>query len=129
MPDPSSGRRTVLVVDDDELVRSTTRAILESRGYEVLTAGRSDEAVALYRKRAGEIGGVLIDLTLKGETGEATYAALRLVDPNVRVLFTSGYAEAETRPRLQEIGVMTFLGKPYDAGELIAKLEKVLAAG
>ena len=89
------GSGTVLVVDDEEVVRNTARAMLERYGYSVLLAHDGQEAVDLYRAAPDRIAVVLLDLTMPVMGGAEAFRQLRLIRPNVRVILSSGYNEVE----------------------------------
>jgi PAS domain S-box-containing protein len=124
--DGFAGSGTVLVVDDEPLVRNVARVLLESYGFEVLEAANGVEAVSLYRKRAREIRAVLLDVTMPGLGGVEALKLIREVDPEARVILSSGYDERDTIAQLDRSQGVEFLQKPYRARTLLAKLRTVL---
>jgi PAS domain S-box-containing protein len=120
------GTGTVLVVDDEDLVRRTARAALERRGYEVLPADSGAAAIETLRRDGDRIGAVLLDVNMPGMNGRETLAQLRLIRPDVRVLISSGYSEDETR-RIFGSDVFTgFIQKPYTVNGLAEAIKRVL---
>jgi PAS domain S-box-containing protein len=117
---------TLLVVDDEPLVRELYAATLASSGLQVLTAADGLEAVALFAAHADEIVCVLLDLTMPRMDGVATLEALRQIKPDVRVILCSGYDEQEATQRFAGQGVAGFLHKPYELKSLRAELQRVL---
>ena len=121
-----SGTGTVLIVDDEQLVRQTAGHTLERYGYKVVTAGDGADAVDLYRRQP-EIRLVLLDLTMPVMSGEEALRQLQLINPKVRVLLTSGYNEVEAVQRFAGKGLAGFIQKPYTAAALAEKIKEVLA--
>jgi CheY-like chemotaxis protein len=107
------GSGTVLLVDDDELVRNIAASMLTHLGYSVLEAKDGVEAVEIFGQRQDEIHCVLCDLTMPIMNGWETLAALRNLAPDIPVILASGYDESQVmagdHPELPQV----FLGKPY----------------
>jgi two-component system, cell cycle sensor histidine kinase and response regulator CckA len=120
------GSATVLVVDDEEAVRQAVTSILDSAGYLVLLASNGLEALELFQDAGEHIALVLLDMTMPVMDGEEPLLALRTVDPDVRVLLTSGYMEAETLGRFGDVGQVDFIQKPYQPASLMQKVARVL---
>lgn len=108
---------TILIVDDEPVVRMLARTILQRLGYTTLEAGDGQEAIALFRREHARIALVILDLSMPGMSGQEVLKELVRIDPQVRVLFSSGYSE--TPPALYEArNVLGFLGKPYRPEQL-----------
>ena len=122
------GEGTVLLVDDEETIRTLGARILTSLGFTVLTATDGCEALALYAEHRDEIRLVLLDLTMPRMDGEEAFRELRLIDPGVRVVMSSGYAESDIASRFASKGLVGFVHKPYSLAELTAQLQTALAA-
>lgn len=120
------GQGTVLAVDDEEMVLRVARAILESVGFEVLTALSGAEAIDMFRQRSNEIDVVLMDMTMPHINGEQAFAQLREIDPGVRVVMASGYSEHEATSHVAAKNLAGFLQKPYRAADLVAKIRGLL---
>lgn len=125
-PDPA-GRQSILLVDDEPIVRRTLRRLLERMGHEVVDAASGEEAVEVFDDRRHEIGLVLLDMQLPGIDGLATMAQLRELDPHIPVILSSGdgfadYPEAQRRP-----GVVGCLVKPFELGALQEAIAKGLS--
>jgi two-component system cell cycle sensor histidine kinase/response regulator CckA len=114
----------ILVVDDEIAIREITKGTLETYGYRALTAADGTEAVALYAQNKDEIAVVLTDLMMPYMDGPVTIRALRRINPNVRIIASSGLAE---NSRAIE-DVKLFLPKPYTAERLLNALAEVLLA-
>jgi PAS domain S-box-containing protein len=119
------GQGTILVVDDEQVMRTVARAALERFGYNVLLAKNGVEALEVFQQSAGEIAVVLLDLTMPLMSGEETLEKLRAVRPDVPVLLSSGYNQIEVIRRFTGRGPAGFVGKPYTAAELAAKVKSV----
>ncbi|MEK6288463.1 MAG: PAS domain S-box protein [Acidobacteriota bacterium] len=112
----------ILVVDDEIAIREITKGTLEAYGYRALTAADGTEAVALYAQHKDEIKVVLTDLMMPYMDGPVTIRALQKMNPNVRIIASSGLAE---NSRAIE-GVKSFLPKPYTAERLLNTLAEVI---
>ena len=119
------GAGTVLLVDDEEMVRNVVAHMLELLGFSVLTASDGAEAVELFRERHDEIACVLLDLTMPRMDGEETFRELRRISDDVRVILSSGYGEQVSTERFGATGLAGFLQKPYEVARLKEKLREV----
>ena len=124
----SRGSGVVLVVDDEEDVRITSQAILESTGFSVITAEDGRRAVELYRSRNDEIDVVLLDFAMPHMDGEETFQELRRIRPDVRVILSSGYTEQKIAQRFAHKGLNGFIQKPYGIRAICDKIRQVLEA-
>jgi two-component system cell cycle sensor histidine kinase/response regulator CckA len=121
---PAQG--TVLVVDDEQGMRNLARAILEKCGYSVLTAGDGGDAMRVFRRHAGNVAAILLDLTMPGMSGEETAAQLLRIRPDVPIILSSGYGDGEVESRFAGRGLAGFLKKPYEPRELIEAIQRAL---
>ena len=122
----SHGEGVVLVVDDEMTIRSFVKDGLTRYGYEVLEASNWEDALAVYESRRSDIRAVLLDMTMPRLNGEETFRALREIDPDVRVVLTSGFNEQETVAHFVGKGLAGFLQKPYRMSDLLNAIEKSL---
>ncbi|HLP02449.1 MAG TPA: PAS domain S-box protein [Opitutaceae bacterium] len=118
----------VLVVDDEEPIRSAARVALEENGYRVLEAADGEAALALAREHAGALRLVVTDLMMPTLDGIALTRQLRARHPTVAVIATSGLPQEEKRAELAALGVSELLPKPCGAVELLAAMRRVLDA-
>jgi len=117
-------RHTVLVVDDEAMVRNVTRRTLEPAGYRVLQAENGRAALELLKTAHQEVGLVILDLTMPDLGGEETFALMHERWPALKVLLSSGYsADAGTR-RMTQQGLVGFIQKPYLPAELLEAVRK-----
>jgi len=121
--DDLAGTGTILVIDDEAVMRNMSKSMLESCGYEVITAAGGDEGVEAYRERPGKIDAVLLDLAMPGKTGVEVYRELKAIDPSVRVLLTSGYEQDARVTELAALGIHGFIHKPYTLGDLVRMIK------
>jgi PAS domain S-box-containing protein len=119
------GSGTVLLVDDDETILGIGRLMLERLGFSVLTAGDGKEGVEIYRFRGKEIAVVLLDLTMPRMNGEEAFRELRRINPDVRVVLSSGYSEQEIAARFAGRGLAGFIQKPYQLDRLRETLKRI----
>jgi two-component system cell cycle sensor histidine kinase/response regulator CckA len=110
--------RTILVVDDEEIVRDVARAILKTRGYDVLVAGSGDLAMAFMRAHAHEICLMLLDASIAGWSGRNSAVSLLGINPHLPVIVSSGFSHDEAFQQLDADRVLPFLQKPYTASRL-----------
>jgi CheY-like chemotaxis protein len=119
------GTGTVLVVDDEEIVREVIRSALEDAGYQVLLANDGIEGVETFRARASDVVAVVVDVSMPRMSGEETLRQLRAIAPAVPVLLTSGYTEQAARERLAA-DVAAFIQKPFRSSDLVEKIGRLL---
>jgi PAS domain S-box-containing protein len=126
-PPNQSASSMILVIDDEEPVREAVTDILEMEGLPVITAASGEEGLRLYRERAADIRLVLLDLSMPGLSGEETFHALKQINPEVRVVVSSGYQQVEATARFEGLGLAGFIQKPYDASTLITEIRRHLS--
>ncbi len=122
------GSGTILVADDEAFVRRAAQHALERHGYQVLLAENGREAIDLALSRGEEISLILMDLTMPVLGGEAALRELRRVRPDVRIVLSSGFSEAEAVRKFGGYGVSGFIQKPYSAARLAEKVKAVLGS-
>jgi PAS domain S-box-containing protein len=113
-----SGSGTILLVDDEDIIRITVSKILESMGYDVLTAENGEAAIERFKESQSEIRVVLLDLIMPAMDGEECFHVLKRIDPDVNVIISSGYSRDIAVKELQDEGVAGFIKKPYRSREL-----------
>jgi PAS domain S-box-containing protein len=121
-----TGKGAVLVIDDDSSVLHFASRALKRAGYEPITAGSGEEGVERYRAEGTRVVAVLLDMTMPGMDGRATFSELRKLDAGVRVVLSSGFNEQETTSKLAGRGLAGFLPKPYSVQDLMACLREAL---
>ena len=118
-------RHTILLVEDEPFVREATCSILENAGFCVLSATDACDAIRLYEECKRPIDLIVTDLVLPGKTGQELGEDLRTRSPELSVLVTSGYGNAEGDT--EDAAKRTyFLAKPYSRRGLMDKIEGIL---
>jgi two-component system cell cycle sensor histidine kinase/response regulator CckA len=126
---PWRGSGTVLLVDDEPMMRAVGRALLETLGFDVLVAENGRVGTELYRANTDRIALVLLDLTMPELGGEQTFAHIRRIRPDARVLLMSGFGEKDALERFAGRGLAGFLQKPFALDDLAAKIQLALTTG
>ena len=116
----------ILIVDDEEAIRTSTRQTLEALEYRTLVAADGAEAVALYAQHSQEIAVVLTDMMMPVMDGPTTIQTLKRINPEVKIIAASGVPHQGGPARVAEMGVQHFLHKPYTAQTVMTTLGQVL---
>ena len=122
------GSGAVLVVDDEETVRTLAKRMLERTGFSVFLAADGVEGVNVFRNHADEIGCILLDLTMPHMDGEEAFRELRKLRDDVPIIMSSGYNEQEVTQRFVGKGLAGFIQKPYERLALLNTIRQVLGA-
>ncbi|MEH2116909.1 hybrid sensor histidine kinase/response regulator [Nostoc sp.] len=117
----------ILVVDDEVAIQEITRTSLEAHNYKTLIASDGMEAIALYAQYRDKISAVLMDIMLPSLDGLTAIRTLQKINPQVRIIASSGLTSDNKLSAVAAIGVNTFLSKPYTVNELLFSLQKVLS--
>jgi len=120
------GSETVLLVDDEDMIIDVGKPILEQMGYNVLTATGGKEALDIYEKNKQEIGIVILDMIMPGMGGGDTYDRLKELNPDIKVLLSSGYSINGQATKILERGCDGFIQKPFNVMGLSRKIRGVL---
>jgi len=115
---------TILVVDDEQLVADLTRDVLQRFGYTVLVAGNGEDAVSVYQQKGREISVVVLDLVMPGASGSEVFRRLRSLNPEVRVVISSGNGHDADAAELLRQGAIGFVKKPYRIADLLTAVGK-----
>lgn len=121
------GYETILLAEDDDIVRDATVAILEYGGYRVITAENGEEAVRLFKEN--HIDMLLLDVIMPGMNGVEAYRIIKEIAPDIRVLFTSGYIAEVLDKELIQAKEVRLLHKPIPPDTLLKVVREVLDAG
>ncbi len=125
-PKDLTGRGTVLLVEDEDAVRSFAARALGQRGYHVLQATTGTEALEMFTSYDGEVDLVVSDVVMPEMDGPTLMKHLRSARPDVKIIFISGYAEDAFRKNLSENEDFMFLQKPFDLKQLAAAVKAAL---
>jgi len=125
---PQGAGETILLVDDEVFIAKVTALVLEKNGYKVLAAAEGTDALALYKKHASEIQIVLTDVMMPGMDGVHLARALKEINPQVKIIASTGQATEIRQAELRSLGVNVILSKPFDAKKLLSTLRDAIHA-
>ncbi len=117
----------ILVVDDEVAICDVTKASLEAYNYQAITTHDGLDAIALYAKHKQDISAAIVDMMMPSMDGLTTIRTLQKINPQVKVIASSGLFSHCMSAELASIGVKTFLAKPYTAEQLLQSLHQVIA--
>ena len=123
-----TGQGTILLVEDEEGLRSLNARGLRSRGYTVIEASNGIEALEALEERDGAIDLVVSDVVMPEMDGPTLLRSMRKRNPNLKIIFVSGYAEDAFAKSLEENEKFDFLAKPFALSALVAKVKETMAA-
>lgn len=124
--EPPKGTGMVLVIDDEKHVRHTAKNILETCGYQVLSAENGIKGIDVFKSFHEKIDAVLLDMAMPKISGKETLFKLKEIDPDVKVVMTSGYIRDALYDELKELGIKRFIQKPYNVEELSKIIYKTI---
>jgi CheY-like chemotaxis protein len=122
----SMGTETILLVDDEDVVVDIGKKTLEKMGYNVLTARNGKEAIELYKHNQAEIDIVVLDMVMPEMGGGEVYDVLKEINPNAKVILSSGYSVEGEATEILERGCNGFVQKPFKPGVLTEKIREIL---
>jgi PAS domain S-box-containing protein len=121
-----TGSGTVLVIDDEDVVRRATTRILERAGFQVLAAADGPAGLLLFEEHKQRICAVVLDLAMPEMSGEQVFQLLHSARPELPVILISGYDQEDAAVRVASAGLAGFVRKPFDSEGLLAPLRKAL---
>ncbi len=116
----------ILVIDDEKLIVDMLKIMLKRIGYEAFAAETPTKAFELFRKKRGDIDAVILDMNMPKMSGKEIFIKMKEIDPNVRVLLSSGYGHNEAVQEIINLGAKDLLPKPYKMNELGEKLAEII---
>jgi two-component system, cell cycle sensor histidine kinase and response regulator CckA len=122
----SGGKETILVIEDEEMLRELLRTSLRSAGYTVLTAVDGQEAVDLFDQHQDEIQLVLSDVGLPKLAGYDVFRKMKRTKPDLKFILASGFMEPQLKSEIFKEGVRDFVQKPYSVYEVLKAIRTVL---
>jgi two-component system cell cycle sensor histidine kinase/response regulator CckA len=122
----SKGTGTILLVDDEDLILDVGKELLEAMGYRALTAKDGKEAIHVYKKNRDEIDIVLLDMVMPNMGGSEAYDRMKEINPNIKVLLSSGYSIDGQATEILERGCNGFIQKPFNINDLSEKIREIL---
>ncbi|RKZ04286.1 hybrid sensor histidine kinase/response regulator, partial [Candidatus Fermentibacteria bacterium] len=127
-PDVVTGSGKILLVDDEELIRTTGKLMLEKMGYTVLLAENGRSAVELFKQIYKEIDLVVMDMVMPEMNGGDAFEEMRRIDPACKVIISSGFSRSRNIDELKSIGLSGFIQKPFRNSKLSQFLAEVLSS-
>ena len=125
-PGVPGGTETILVVDDEEMILSAARAMLEKTGYRVLTVEGGRKAVSIYEADQADIDLVVLDMVMPDMSGGDTYDWLKKINPAIKVLLSSGYSINGQAEEILDRGCNGFIQKPFTMKDFSVKVREIL---
>ena len=126
LPAPDGKGELILLVDDEVQIRTTLEAVLKKRNYRVVSASDGAEALAVYLEQGREIGLVFTDIIMPSVGGIPLIRALKTINPKLKVIASTGQADAASLAELAALDVNALLPKPFDEQQLLGLLHKTL---
>jgi DNA-binding response OmpR family regulator len=124
LPHPSDRPVSILLVDDEQLLRRSFGRLLRQHGFQVTEASGGAEALTLYAAAQHDL--VILDLDMPGMSGEVTQLELLRRYPDARIMFASGHADPQREVVVRERGARAFLQKPYEIELLVSTIHPVM---
>jgi two-component system cell cycle sensor histidine kinase/response regulator CckA len=118
----------VLIIDDQEAVITVGKAILHTLGYTVIMAKNGQEAVEIFESNKEKVDFVILDMIMPGMSGGETYDAIKKINPDIKVILSSGYSLEGQATKILERGCNGFIQKPFNVSDLSRKIREVLDA-
>jgi PAS domain S-box-containing protein len=123
------GTETILIVDDEALIINIGREMLSTLGYKMLIAQDGPTALKIYKESAGTIDLVMLDMVMPEMSGEDVFTELKKLDPQVKVLLSSGYSLNGRASKIISRGCVGFIQKPFTIREISNQLRQIFDAG
>ncbi|RPI34469.1 MAG: response regulator [Nitrospiraceae bacterium] len=117
---------TILIIDDEEIVRELGKDILQGQNYTVLLAWNGNEGVKVFTENKDMIDLVILDMVMPEKSGQQTFKEIKVIKPDAKLLLCSGYGQEEYFHELFESGADGFLQKPFRLAQLLGKVKEVL---
>lgn len=120
------GNETILVVEDEELLLSLVSSYLNEKGYNVITASNSEEALKIYQNYFDKIHLVLSDYGLPKYDGLELFKKLKTINPDVKMIIASGFVDPQTKSEILKLGIKEFVQKPYHQIQILKTIRSIL---
>ena len=120
------GKGTILVIDDEEIIRNVARDILHELGYDTILASSGKEGVKIYADKKDFIDLVILDMIMPEMEGKETFKKLKEINPDVKILISSGYNQDSLPEQVMDSGEAGFIQKPYNINEIAEIIKEVL---
>ena len=117
----------IMLVDDEDIVLDVGTQMIEKIGYTVIKAKNGKEAIALFRKHKAQVSLVILDLRMPEMDGECAYELLKEIEPEIKVLISSGCSLRDEANQNLKYGCNGFIQKPFNLKTLSQKVEELMA--
>jgi len=116
------GNKTILVVDDEEIIRSMIQEMVEMLDYNVLVAENGIKAIELYKEKLSEIDAVILDMKMPEMNGREAYIKMKEINPSIKAILATGYGKNEEAQEILDLGINDILSKPFKIADINKKL-------
>lgn len=116
----------ILLVDDETIILDVGEDMLKTLGYKVFLASGGNEAIEIYRENKDKIDLVILDLVMPGMGGGETYKVLKSINPDIKVMLSSGYNIGGEAAEIMKHGINDFIQKPFTMTKLSHKIRGIL---
>jgi CheY-like chemotaxis protein len=123
MPERSITQRTVLIVDDEDVIRELIVDLVADSGYRALSAASGGQAVEIVRSEKGAIDLVLLDMQMPDMDGRRTYELMRQIDPDLPVFIATGFGREDISQSLIALGVRGVVTKPFHVDDILELIQ------
>jgi len=120
------GKKTILLVDDEDVIIDVCKEILKALGYKVLIASGGIKALEIYKKNKDKINIVILDMIMPGVGGGEAYDRMKEINPDIKVLLSSGYSIDGQAADILKRGCNGFIQKPFNMKQLAEKIREIL---
>ena len=127
VPTMAMGTGTILLIDDEEMIIKVGKELLQELGYDVMTASSGMDAIELYKKNVDQIDMVIMDMIMPGMGGGETFDRLKRINPDIRVLLSSGYSINGQASKILARGCDGFIQKPFNLVQLSDKIKQIIS--
>jgi two-component system cell cycle sensor histidine kinase/response regulator CckA len=122
----AGGHESILIIDDEAVIREVAGDILGSYGYRVQLAPDGEAGIKIYEKQEPRSDLVILDMIMPRQGGRETFLKLKKINPAIKVLFSTGYSQNEKVSEIISLGVSGFIQKPYQVNDLLSKVREIL---
>ena len=119
-------KQTVLIVEDEDILRMLLQTMLEEHGFTVIAATDGEEAIEMFKQHKDEVGVILSDLGLPKLGGWDAFLKMKEIQPDLQGILASGYFEESVKEEIIKSGANNFIQKPYNPPEIVAMLQDIL---
>lgn len=124
--DVPGGAETVLLIEDEEMLRELVKVVLVSKGYTVLTAVDGEEGISVFSRHQNNISTVVSDMGLPKLSGQEVCKTIMAINPKAKIILASGFVELDMKSELIKVGVSRFIRKPYSPEEILQTVRSVI---